>query len=202
MIDHRSFPGKTWPGTLLLPTAGACDLDLEHLLEVFGQQRRRFVAVLQGFGPDDWAAPTRCAGWSAHDVVRHLCDGNALAAGAGPDDRSLDMTAGFDPRITPRRWLTASAGESPDTTLTRFVATSGTGGARRRAQGAAAAAEGTDGGDEQAQCRRARIPRPPAALALLTLMGRRAKLRGDGARTDPNEQESVVMRPDLDARVP
>jgi uncharacterized RmlC-like cupin family protein len=23
-----------------------------------------------------------------------------------------------------------------------------------------------------------------------------------GARTDPNEQESVVMRPDLDARVP
>src|SRR6266568_850999 len=124
MIDHSSFPGKTWPGTLLLRTAGACDLDPEHLLEVFGQQRRRFVAVLQGFGPDDWAAPTRCAGWSAHDVVRHLCDGNAIAAGAGPDDRTLDMAAGFDPRITPRGWLTASAGESPDATLTRFVATS------------------------------------------------------------------------------
>ena len=124
MIDHSSFPGKTWPGTLLLRTAGACDLDPEHLLEVFGQQRRRFVAVLQGFGPDDWAAPTRCVGWSAHDVVRHLCDGNAIAAGAGPDDRTLDMAAGFDPRITPRGWLTASAGESPDATLTRFVATS------------------------------------------------------------------------------
>jgi uncharacterized protein (TIGR03083 family) len=123
MIDHSSFPGKTWPGTLLLRTAGACDLDPEHLLEVFGEQRRRFVAVLQGFGPDDWAAPTRCAGWSAHDVVRHLCDGNAIAAGAGPDDRTLDMAAGFDPRITPRGWLTASAGESPDATLTRFVAT-------------------------------------------------------------------------------
>ena len=124
MIDHSSFPGKTWPGTLLLRTAGACDLDPEHLLEVFGQQRRRFAAVLQGFSPDDWAAPTRCAGWSAHNVVRHLCDGNAIAAGAGPDDRTLDMAAGFDPRITPRGWLTASAGESPDATLTRFVATS------------------------------------------------------------------------------
>ncbi len=111
------------PGKLLLRTGGACDLDPEHLLEVFGEQRQRFVAVLEGFGPGDWATPTRCADWSAHDVVRHLCDGNELAAAAGPDDRTLDITAGFDPRITPRGWLTASAGESPDATLSRFVAT-------------------------------------------------------------------------------
>ena len=123
MIDRSPSPGKIQPGQLLLRTAGACDLDPQHLLEVFGEQRRRFVAALQGFGPDDWAAPTRCADWSAHDVVRHLCDGTAIAAGAGPDDRTLDLTAGFDPRITPRGWLTASAGESPDATLRRFVAT-------------------------------------------------------------------------------
>jgi uncharacterized protein (TIGR03083 family) len=123
MIDRSPLPEKIPLGKLLLRTAGACDLDPEHLLEVFGEQRRRFVAVLQGFGPDDWAAPTRCADWSAHDVVRHLCDGNAIAAGAGPDDHTLDITAGFDPRITPCGWLTASADESPDATLTRFVAT-------------------------------------------------------------------------------
>ncbi len=123
MIDRSPLPEKIPPGKLLLRTAGACALDPQHLLQVFGQQRRRFVAVLQGFGSDDWAAPTRCADWSAHDVVRHLCDGTAIAAGAGPDDRTLDMAAGFDPRITPRGWLTASAGESPDATLTRFVAT-------------------------------------------------------------------------------
>jgi len=123
MIDRSPSPDKIQPGHLLLRTAGACHLDPEHLLEVFGEQRRRFAAVLQGFGPDDWAAPTRCADWSAHDVVRHLCDGNAIAASAGPDDRTLDITAGFDPRITPRRWLTPSAGESPDATLRRFVAT-------------------------------------------------------------------------------
>ena len=123
MIDRSPSPGKIQPGQLLLRTAGACDLDPEHLLEVFGEQRRRFVAVLRGFGPDDWAAPTRCADWSAHDVVRHLCDGTAIGIAAGPGDRTLDLTAGFDPRITPRGWLTASAGESPAATLGRLVAT-------------------------------------------------------------------------------
>jgi uncharacterized protein (TIGR03083 family) len=123
MNDRSPSPDKNQAGQLLLRTAGACDLDPDHLLEVFGEQRRRFVAVLRGFGPDDWAAPTRCADWSAHDVVRHLCDGNAIATGAGPDDRTLDLTAGFDPRITPRGWLTPSAGESPEATLGRFETT-------------------------------------------------------------------------------
>jgi uncharacterized protein (TIGR03083 family) len=126
------------PGKLLLQIAGACDFDPEHLLDVFGQQRQRFVAVLQGFGPDDWAAPTRCTDWSAHDVVRHLCDNNMRAAAIGPDDRMLDITAGYDPRITPREWLTASAGESPDATLSRFLATT----EERRALDRARLAEG------------------------------------------------------------
>jgi len=125
MIDRSATLGTSLPGALLLRTAGACDVGPEHLLEVFGEQRRRFAAVLQGFGPGDWAAPTRCADWSAHEVVRHLCDGNAIGAGAGSDDRTLDLTAGFDPRITPRGWLTTSAGESRGTTLSRFVTTTG-----------------------------------------------------------------------------
>jgi uncharacterized protein (TIGR03083 family) len=123
MIDRNLSPGTSLPGQLLLRTAGACDLDPEHLLEVFGEQRRRFAAVLQEFGPGDWAAPTRCPGWSAHEVVRHLCDCNARGASAGPDDRTLDLTAGFDPRTTPSGWLTASAGEPPEATLSRFLAT-------------------------------------------------------------------------------
>ena len=65
------------------------------------------------------------SGWSAHDVVRHLCDGNAIGIAASPDDRTLDITASFDPRITPCRWLAASASKPPDATLGRFVATTG-----------------------------------------------------------------------------
>jgi len=111
------------PGQLLLRTEGACNLDPGRLLEVFARQRQRFAAVLSGFAPGDWAAPTRCADWSAHDVVRHLCDGTMKLAAAGPDDRTLDLSAGFDPRITPRGWPAVSATESPAATLARFLAT-------------------------------------------------------------------------------
>jgi uncharacterized protein (TIGR03083 family) len=111
--------------TLLLQTIGACDFDPGHLLDVWAGQRQRFITALQGFGPGDWAAPTRCTAWSAQDVVRHLCDTNLKAVAIGPGDSTLDVTAGYDPRITPRQWLAASAGEPPDATLSRFVATTG-----------------------------------------------------------------------------
>ena len=109
------------PAALLLRTTGGCDIDPERLFDVFAEQRQRFVAVLEGFGPGDWAAPTRCADWSAQDVVRHLCDANAIIAGTAA--HSLDVAAGFDPRTTPREWLSASSRESPRDTLGRFVAT-------------------------------------------------------------------------------
>ena len=113
------------PGRLSLRIGGECDFDPGHMLDVFGRQRQRFVTALEGFGPGDWAAPTRCADWSAHEVVRHLCDGTAIGIAAGPDDRALGQAERFDPRTTPRRWLAASAGESPGATLGRFVATTG-----------------------------------------------------------------------------
>jgi uncharacterized protein (TIGR03083 family) len=104
---------------LSLRTVGECDLDAEHLLEVFSDQRRRFVEVLRQFDPGDWAAPTRCGAWSAHDVVRHLCDVTEYVPIAG--DRTFDVAAGFDPRITPRGWLSASDSEKPAATLTRLI---------------------------------------------------------------------------------
>jgi uncharacterized protein (TIGR03083 family) len=123
-MTYRSpAPEGSQPGQLLLRTAGACSFDPGHLLEIFARQRQRFVAVLRQYGPADWAASTRCTDWSAHDVVRHLCDGTTRLAAAGPDDRTYDLTAGYDPRITPRKWLAASASEPPGATLSRFLAT-------------------------------------------------------------------------------
>jgi len=111
--------------TVRLGTKAACDLDPGRLLDVFSRQRQRFAAVLRDFGPGDWAAPTRCAAWSAHDVVRHLCDGSTKLALLGPDDRTLDLSTGFDPRITPRSWPAISGTESPAGTLTHFLAVTG-----------------------------------------------------------------------------
>ncbi len=114
------------PSRLVLRTGGPCEFDTEHLFGVVGEQRERFVAVLRGFGPEDWAAPTRCAKWCAHDVIRHLCDGNTLGCNtvrAGTDDGTRDIGADFDPRVTPGEWLIATEGESPDVTLGRLVAT-------------------------------------------------------------------------------
>jgi uncharacterized protein (TIGR03083 family) len=121
-MTHRSpAPEKIPPGRLLLRAGGPCDIDPQHLLDVWAAQRQRFAAVLRRFGPDDWAAPTRCADWSAHDVIRHLCDCNAIAAGT--DAHALEVTAGFDPRITPRGWPALSADESPSASFSRFLAT-------------------------------------------------------------------------------
>jgi hypothetical protein len=99
MMERSIAAGQIRPGQLTLSTKGACRFDPQHLLAVFARQRRRFAAVLAGFTPGDWAARTRCADWSAHDVVRHLCDCNASLGGT--DQRLLDPAAGFDPRTTP-----------------------------------------------------------------------------------------------------
>jgi uncharacterized protein (TIGR03083 family) len=121
MTRHSPVPEKVPPGRLLLRTGGPCGIAPEQLLHVFGTQRQRFAEVLRGFGPDDWAGPTRCADWSAHDVVRHLCDLDTIAAGT--DDRTLGLTAGFDPRITPRGWPAVSASQSPGASFSRFLVT-------------------------------------------------------------------------------
>jgi uncharacterized protein (TIGR03083 family) len=122
MTYRTALPAEVLPGTLVLRTGGACELHPGRLLTVFGHQRRRFVAALREFGPEDWAAPTRCPGWSAQDVVRHICDSTVI--GAGDDGRTLDLAAGFDPRISPCHWLEASEGEDPAQTLARLVAAS------------------------------------------------------------------------------
>ncbi|ROO61831.1 uncharacterized protein (TIGR03083 family) [Micromonospora sp. Llam0] len=114
--------GNSPPHTLLLRTAGKSDMDPARLLDVFAAQRRRLCDDLRSLSPEQWSAPTRCPGWSVQDTVRHLGD-VTVAVAPDPGDRMFDLTAGFDPRTTPRRWLAASAGESPADTLDRLATT-------------------------------------------------------------------------------
>jgi len=114
--------GNSPPHTLLLRTADQSVLDPARLLDVFAAQRRQLCDDLRSLSPEQWSAPTRCPGWSVQDTVRHLGD-VTVAIAPDPGDRMFDVTAGFDPRTTPRHWLAASTGESPADTLDRLVAT-------------------------------------------------------------------------------
>ena len=49
-----------------------------------------------------------------------MCDVTAYVPSAG--DRTFDLANGFDPRITPREWLSVSVGEEPADTLSRLTA--------------------------------------------------------------------------------
>jgi uncharacterized protein (TIGR03083 family) len=84
-------------------------------------QRQRFAVLLRGLDDDAWTAQSRCAEWSVHEVVRHLCDATlkttALLRGELPEDVG---TADMDPRTTPVAWLARSSGERPHDTLAVF----------------------------------------------------------------------------------
>jgi uncharacterized protein (TIGR03083 family) len=80
------------------------------------RQRRRLVATLTEFDADQWAAPSRCAGWACRDVVSHLVSVNAFwtasitAGRAGTPTRFL---VGFDPAVTPAQ-MVAGEPDVPD----------------------------------------------------------------------------------------
>jgi uncharacterized protein (TIGR03083 family) len=85
------------------------------------RQRRRLAELLGSFDDEQWAAPTRCAGWSVQDVVAHLVTTNrfwAASITAGRAGTPTQILASFDPVATPaalvdsvRSWSNAEAFE-------------------------------------------------------------------------------------------
>ncbi|WP_425742315.1 maleylpyruvate isomerase family mycothiol-dependent enzyme [Micromonospora zamorensis] len=87
------------------------------LREALITQRHRFVDMLAALPAEGWGQASRCAGWSVHDVARHVRDGAlmhvALLAG-----RQLPYNSErFDPRRTPDEWLARTKGAAPAETL-------------------------------------------------------------------------------------
>jgi uncharacterized protein (TIGR03083 family) len=91
------------------------------------RQRERFAAVLAGLDDEQWAAPSRCEGWTVQDVVDHLVGTNqfwAISITSGLAGEPTRYLAAFDPVATPAQ-MVAATDTSPAETLERFMATTG-----------------------------------------------------------------------------
>jgi uncharacterized protein (TIGR03083 family) len=70
------------------------------------RQRLRLGETLAGLDDEQWAAPSRCEGWSVRDVVSHLVSTNhfwAISASSGLAGTPTTILATFDPVTSPAR---------------------------------------------------------------------------------------------------
>lgn len=89
------------------------------------RQRRRLEDMLAGLGADDWAAPSRCDGWTVQDVVAHLVGVNtfwAASASAGLAGTPTRVLRDFDPAATPQLMVAPMRTLTPAEVLDQFVA--------------------------------------------------------------------------------
>jgi len=102
------------------------DLDLGDPSIPLLRQRRRLATLLGGLDEEQWAAASRCEGWSVQDVIAHLVSTNqfwAFSIGAGLAGEPTRFLATFDPVATPAELVASVRSQSPADVLERFVAT-------------------------------------------------------------------------------
>jgi uncharacterized protein (TIGR03083 family) len=90
------------------------------------RQRRRLAEQLGSFTDEQWRVESRCAGWSAHDVIAHLVGTNqfwTLSITAGVAGEPTRFLASFDPAATPPQLIEPMRALPPAEVLARFVAT-------------------------------------------------------------------------------
>ena len=102
------------------------DLAPREMTDLVATQRRRFAQTLATLDEAQWAAPSRCAEWSAQGVVSHLVEVNQFwtysirSALAGTPSTLL---MNFDPVVNPARSVARMGELSPAEVLARFVET-------------------------------------------------------------------------------
>ena len=90
------------------------------------RQRRRLAGLLATFDDESWAAPSRCEGWSAQDVIAHLVTTNqfwAFSINAGRGDEPTRVLTTFDPVTSPAGLVQAARSQSPAETVAQFIET-------------------------------------------------------------------------------
>lgn len=108
------------------PTILTIDGDPTDVLRPLVGQRRRLETTLASLTPDQWAAPSRCSGWSVRDVVAHLAGINPLfvhSAVAGLAGEPTRLMQQFDPAATPPLMVDAMGEMQPEEVLELFVST-------------------------------------------------------------------------------
>jgi uncharacterized protein (TIGR03083 family) len=86
------------------PTILSVDGQSHDQLQPFTRQRRRMQAMLAELTDEEWMTASRCAGWTARDVVAHLVGVNTFwysSIGAGLAGLPTRVLSGFDPAATP-----------------------------------------------------------------------------------------------------
>ncbi len=88
------------------------------------RQRRRLVATLDSFDDAEWDHPSRCAGWTARDVVVHLDTTNsfwAASISAGTQGQPTRFLADFDPVASPAQHVAAAGDRHHTEVFERFA---------------------------------------------------------------------------------
>ena len=115
---------------LLIPRYGTdpvivLDGDPSAIAEPVIRQRRRLTALLADLDDEQWAHPSRCAGWSSRDVILHLDSTNNFWSFSIAQARRGEPTtflATFDPVASPVQLVNDAGAISNAETLDRFTA--------------------------------------------------------------------------------
>lgn len=101
------------------------DGDAATIAEPTIRQRRRLVEELGHLSDEQWAAPSRCEGWSAQDVIVHLDSTNAFwgfSLSAGRKGEPTRFLATFDPKASPAELVAGAGTKAPGEVLDAFTA--------------------------------------------------------------------------------
>ncbi|GAA5186517.1 hypothetical protein GCM10023322_32930 [Rugosimonospora acidiphila] len=98
--------------------------DLASVAAPAVRQRLRLAKTVARFGPAQWQAPSRCAGWTNRDVVIHLASVNRFwihSINEGRRGTPTRMLDAFDPVATPAGLVAAAGNPSPADVLDAFL---------------------------------------------------------------------------------
>ena len=88
------------------------------------RQRSRLADGLADLDDDQWAAPSRCAGWTVQDVIAHLTTTNqfwTFSIDAGLAGTPTTFLSTFDPVASPAQLVDAMRSATPAEALDQFI---------------------------------------------------------------------------------